>query len=155
MEYIESPKCYFPQEGETSVFLAGGITNCPDWQQQMSEMLSQTSLTVLNPRRANFPIEDPDAAQKQIEWEHAHLRKATAVLFWFPCETLCPIVLYELGAWSMTEKQIFVGSHPDYLRRQDVEIQTLLQRPEVAIQYSLHHLARLVSGWAGVLDAGA
>jgi len=63
------------------------------------------------------------------------------ILFWFPCETLCPIVLYELGAWSMTDKQIYVGVHPDYKRKQDVEIQTKLARPSVSIAYSVQELA--------------
>lgn len=61
------------------------------------------------------------------------LRDADAILFWFPCETLCPITLYELGAWSMSDKPLFVGVHPAYQRRQDVEIQTRLARPDVAV----------------------
>lgn len=127
---------------DKSVFLAGGITGCPDWQQDMRRLLRDADLILLNPRRANFPIGDPDAAQEQIAWEHNHLREASAILFWFPCETLCPIVLYELGAWSMANKPIFVGVHPDYSRRRDVEIQTRLARPEVEIVYSLEDLAR-------------
>jgi len=127
-----------------AVFLAGGITGCPGWQQEMCSLLQDTDLILLNPRRAHFPIGDPSAAQEQIEWEHAHLGMADAILFWFPCETLCPITLYELGAWSMTDKPIFVGVHPSYQRRQDVEIQTRLARSEVGIHYSLESLAREV-----------
>ncbi len=124
-----------------SVFLAGGITGCPDWQQEMRILLQDTDLILLNPRRKCFPIGDPGAAQEQIAWEHRQLRMADAILFWFPRETLCPIVLYELGAWSMTSKPIFVGIHPEYTRRQDVEIQTGLVRPDVEIVYSLEDLA--------------
>ena len=75
------------------------------------------------------------------------LRVADAILFWFPQETLCPIVLYELGAWSMSGKTIFVGVHPAYSRRQDVEIQTGLVRPEVNVVYSLEELAAQVMSW--------
>lgn len=142
MKYIESPTAL-----EKSIFLAGGITGCPDWQDNMVHLLRNTNLTLINPRRGNFPIEDPCAAEEQITWEHTHLRRADAVLFWFPCETLCPIVLYELGAWSMMCKLIFVGVHPDYRRRQDVEIQTRLVRPDVEIVYSLEGLARQVISW--------
>lgn len=140
-------------EGKT-VFLAGGITGCPPWQKEMVELLRNTDLILMNPRREHFPIGDPDAAMEQIEWEHNHLRMADAILFWFPCETLCPIVLYELGAWSMTRKPIFVGVHPDYARRQDVEIQTGLARPGIEIRpgveivYSLAALAEQVLRWA-------
>lgn len=139
MKYIEAPRIYDIRK--CSVFLAGGITNCPDWQQEMVSLLRDTELVLYNPRRADFPIGDPSAANKQIAWEHKYLRYARAIQFWFPKETICPIVLYELGAWSMTEKPIFVGVHPEYQRRQDVEIQTKLVRPDVQICYSLSDLA--------------
>lgn len=139
MKYSESPEV-LGFEHSISIFLAGGITNCPEWQQDVRAMLQDTDLVLVNPRRENFPIHDPNAALEQITWEHEHLRKVDAILFWFPCETICPIVLYELGAWSMTEKPIFVGVHPEYSRRQDVEIQTSLARPEVEVVYSLEEL---------------
>jgi len=143
IEALDNPK----DDGTQMVFLAGGITGCPDWQQEIVELLKDTNLTLLNPRRAHFPIGNPNAAQEQIEWEHDHLKMGDAILFWFPCETICPIVLYELGAWSMTDKPIFVGVHPDYSRRQDVEIQTGLVRPEVNVVYSLEALAAEVRSW--------
>src|SRR5262249_54129317 len=94
-----------------------------------------------------FPIDDPGAAEEQIRWEFEHLRKADAILFWFPGETLCPIALYELGAWSMTDKPLFVGTHPAYARRQDVLIQTRLARPDVPVTESLADLAALALSW--------
>lgn len=152
MEYIEAPIHYWPKRGDLSVFLAGGITGCPDWQQEMRHLLGQTRLHVLNPRRADFPIGDPDAAMEQITWEHDHLRQASGILFWFPCETLCPIVLYELGAWSMAlGTPIFVGVHPDYVRLQDVRIQTHLIRPEVHIAADLEALADQVVRWCSFM----
>jgi hypothetical protein len=152
MIYVESPHIYDRLHGSTqrALFLAGGITGCPDWQQEVRRLLHDTDLVLLNPRRENFPLGDPDAAGEQIAWEHEHLRKADAILFWFPCETLCPISLYELGAWSMTAKPVFVGVHSNYQRRLDVEIQTGLARPEVEVVYSLHDLAKQVATWNGV-----
>lgn len=145
MRYLESPGEWEKTRGfSRSVFLAGGITNCPDWQQEMVELLRDTSFYLINPRRIDFPIHDPNAALAQITWEHQMLRRVSGVLFWFPCETICPIVLYELGAWSMTQKPIFVGVHPEYQRRQDVEIQTGLTRPEVEVVYSLEALAEQI-----------
>jgi len=42
-------------------------------------------------------------------------------LIGFPCETLCPITLYELGTWSILSQQtgakLFVGCHPEYKRK--------------------------------------
>jgi len=147
MIYIESPNTYTPKTlglSKPKIFLAGGITNCPNWQEDMVKLLEDTDYILFNPRRENFPIHDPNAAFEQIKWEHNHLHYAYAILFWFPCETICPIVLYELGAWSMKDKPIFVGVHPDYQRKQDVEIQTKLVRPEVKIVYTLEELANQV-----------
>ena len=139
MNYIE-----IPNTGEAigeSVFLAGGITGCRDWRAEVVAQLMDSNLTLFNPLRPNFPIDDPSASVFQIQWEHEYLRKATAILFWFPAETLCPITLYELGAWSMTTKPLFVGVHPDYTRIADVELQTRLVRPDVEIVYSVQALA--------------
>lgn len=147
MRYIEAPQHYRRTVVNNSLFLAGGITGCPEWQGKMVQLLSGTGLTLLNPRRKNFPIGDPSAAGEQITWEHKALRDATAILFWFPCETLCPIVLYELGTWSMKGKRLFVGVHPKYKRRLDVEIQTGLVRPEIKIVYTLNELAKQVKEW--------
>ncbi|MEZ4219946.1 MAG: nucleoside 2-deoxyribosyltransferase domain-containing protein [Polyangiaceae bacterium] len=116
------------------LFLAGGISGCPDWHSEMIQLLSPLpkEWALLNPRRPNFPIDDPTAAEEQIAWEHHALRASRAIVFWFPEETLCPITLYELGAWSMTDRPLFVGVHPRYARRSDVEIQTRLARPDVS-----------------------
>ena len=137
--YVECPRRL--AEIQNGLFLAGGISGCPDWQAEMVELLRETNYTLLNPRRKDFSVGDPAAAKAQILWEYEHLRKAEKILFWFSPETLNPIVLYELGAWSMTEKPLFVGVHPEYQRRQDVEIQTALARPDVSIVYSLAELA--------------
>lgn len=139
MRYIECPEIYENNDG-TSVFLAGGITNCPDWQQEIVTLLEASNFVILNPRRKHFPKDDNNAALNQIKWEFEHFRKSDIILFWFPKETINPIVLYELGAWSMTSKKLVVGVHPEYVRRVDVEIQTKLARPDVTIVYSLKEL---------------
>lgn len=136
MLYIEAPNSTFG--AKNTLFLAGGITDCPDWQTNIRNRLEVVDdLTVLNPRRANFPIGDSNAAQTQIVWEYINLTKADAILFWFPKETLCPIVLYELGfqmgrRYSALPQDrdklpaLFIGAHPEYARRLDVVIQSKL-----------------------------
>jgi hypothetical protein len=137
--HVECPEEY--DGAATSLFLAGGITGCPDWQAEIRARLDDTALVLLNPRRAQFPIDDPSAAATQIEWEHRHLRRASSILFWFAADALQPIALYELGAWSMTSKPLFVGAHPQYVRRADVILQTRLARPELVVVDSLAALA--------------
>lgn len=110
-------------------------------------MLKDTEMVLFNPRRTSFPIADVNAAAAQVEWEYIHLRKATAISFWFSQETLNPIALYELGAWSMTNKPLFVGVDPGYRRIQDVSIQTALARPDVQIVTSIEELAQNIVLW--------
>ena len=55
MRYIEAITNYGGRVHSLTVsFIAGGITNCPDWQADIVEMLKDTDLTLLNPRRADF-----------------------------------------------------------------------------------------------------
>jgi hypothetical protein len=146
VRYVECPTVYHACDNDLSLFLAGGITNCPDWQAEMVNLLKHSRLVLLNPRRARWQMK-PGAQEEQIRWEHAHLRCADAVLFWFPEETLCPIALYELGAWNPRTKTLFIGCHPDYQRREDVLIQTSLERPGQVIAGTLKELAEHVLVW--------
>ncbi len=146
MKYIECPEIH--RGKETSLFLAGGITNCPDWQAELTNLLKDNNLTLLNPRRKNFQENSPEIEEQQISWEFNHLKKSSAVSFWFPSETLCPITLYELGKQSASKKPIFIGVHPNYKRMRDVEIQTKLIRPEIKIVYSLIDLSNQIKYWA-------
>lgn len=161
MFYIEAPnENYGDFPHKPSIFMAGGITGCPDWQREMRDALINVDAVFYNPRRANFPIDDPEAAEAQIAWEHKYLHQSDAIMFWFPCETMCPIVLFELGAWSHYQKPvrgnnvvigerkpIFVGAHPDYQRRQDVVLQMKCERPEIEVVDSLFELQLQVKKW--------
>ncbi|MDP3882347.1 MAG: nucleoside 2-deoxyribosyltransferase domain-containing protein [Nanoarchaeota archaeon] len=146
MKYIECPQEY--DGAGVSLFVAGGISNCGDWQKEFIEELKDAKLVILNPRRKIFQIDNSDIEEEQITWEYNNLGKASAVSFWFPPETLCPITLYELGKQSISKKPLFIGIHPEYKRKTDVEIQTRLIRPEVKIVYSLNDLANQVREWA-------
>jgi Nucleoside 2-deoxyribosyltransferase like len=146
MKYIQCPTEANPQNLEPTLFLAGGISSCPDWQSELTAKLECTNWTILNPRRNDFDAGDSSLAESQIEWEFRHLRLATSIAFWFPSETLCPITLYELGAWSMTDKPLFLGVDPKYQRFLDVKIQTKLARPDVVILESLTDLASALQG---------
>ena len=153
MIYVESPHDIKINTGSVSVFLAGGITNCPQFQADICGKLKSLpdDLIVFNPRRENFPIHDSSAAEAQIRWEFNALRKVSFISFWFPKETLCPIVLLELGSWIVQNKPLIIGVHPDYVRRQDVEIQTSLARPDIKIVYSVDDVVKGIKFWYGKL----
>jgi len=141
---IEAPNEVYSLEnnGNVKMFLAGGITNCPDWQKEVLDQLKDIpNLTIYNPRRANFPIGDPNAAEQQITWEFNHLRDADIIIYWFSRGSLNPIVLFELGKWGLSsQRPILIGLDPEYERQQDVRIQTQLARPEITIFDSLDEI---------------
>jgi hypothetical protein len=148
-----------------SVFLAGGIQRCPWWQVEVIDLLrgipNLGEVVVYNPRRANFPIDDPSAAQAQIEWEFLMLDRAQVFSMWFPnADSDCPICMYELGrhlALRMRDRQghlVALGVDPGYRRARDVEVQVALAcggHEEVEIERSL--LAHVRSIGLAVLAA--
>lgn len=146
MRYVEAPQDCTCAGPELSVFLAGGITNCPDWQSEVVSLLAETDLILLNPRRKEWVME-PEIEEAQIVWEHHHLLRADSILFWFPKETVCPIALYELGAWTFRPKKLFIGCDPEYVRVRDVEIQTRLERPSQQVMRSLGELVSQILEW--------
>lgn len=111
-----------------AVFLAGGISGCPTWQEHAIERLRQTDFVVLNPRRPEYG-DSSEEGEKQIRWERFHMEQADLILFWFPEETACPITLFELGTWLYTQKALWIGCHPNYSKQFDVRMQYRLARP--------------------------
>lgn len=161
-KYIQCPDVFdrsaIPPEWPI-VFLAGGITNCPIWQTELAELLSDTKIVVINPRRENFPSveENPNIAREQIQWEFDHIKIATndflvtrscAMSFWFTDATVQPITLFELGKASIIAKNLFVGVSPNYIRREDVEIQLELERPDTKIASTIKGLSEQIKEWA-------
>lgn len=124
-----------------SIFLAGGISNCPNWQNLAIKELARmcSSLQVINPRRDDFDITDEHESVMQIAWENQYLTLADSILFWFPKDTLCPITLFELGKWA-GKKKLFVGVDPDYKRSLDVVHQLKLIDPSIDVCYNLFNL---------------
>ena len=134
--YVEAPNAH--RGPEPCLFLAGGITHCPDWQAEAVALLSEAAVVVLNPRRRLFDVSNRAAADGQIRWEYEHLKRADVVLFWFCAgPSAQPIALYELGAMAAAGKRIAVGAHPDYSRRTDIRVQLALSRPELAVHGDL------------------
>jgi hypothetical protein len=152
MKVITAPEDIY-QYSDVSCFLAGGITNCPEWQDEIIEKLKDTEEGVLyNPRRKNFPMEDPNAASEQIKWEFEALAKADVFSMWYSnADSDQPICMYELGrnlAIRSAENQlnrVCIGVEPGYRRAQDVEIQTALVSPSIQIVSTIEeHTKNLV-----------
>jgi hypothetical protein len=124
-------------------FLAGGIQQTREWQQELIEILKPYDGVLINPRRPNFPIHDPNAAREQITWEfNAIDRSDVFSMFFCNCESLQPICLYELGR-NLAIRKLFgtldgavICVEPGYKREQDVLIQTELVSPKVSRRIS-------------------
>ena len=138
MKVITAPEEYEREQDDVFCFLAGGITRCPNWQQEVINQLEKADLehlVVFNPRRENFPINDPNAAKEQIEWEFKYLNEADIFSMYFCAgESDQPICMYELGRnlalmsrryhIPYDSEHIAVCVEDGYKRAKDVEIQT-------------------------------
>lgn len=171
---IQCPSVHWPMftnpddpDRATTLFVAGGISGCSDWQTEYQDALLTklcapggaipTDVVAINPRRLDFDTTDVAMSVAQIEWEYAHLERADIVSFWFTSETVCPITLFELGqslkrrialpdgGWK--PQKVFVGVHPLYSRRLDVIQQVRLNSPSVEVVHSVDDLATQVTEW--------
>lgn len=146
MASFESPAYYRPQPTDPpAVFLAGGITGVAEpWHGRAVETLLSAPhpLVVLNPNRANFPIDDPAAGWEQVSWEQHHLHlPGVLTLFWFPASdpavTTQPIAMFELGQALGEGRPIVVGASPGYPREADVRMLCRLARPGLHVHSDL------------------
>jgi hypothetical protein len=158
MRVITAPDYVNFQKQEKSLFLGGGISNCPNWQQEaidkFDKQLMRYNILLINPRRTHMDLKDKKQEKLQIHWEFEMLQRVDVILFWFPKETLCPITLYELGfqmgllynaefsAMPLREAKLVVGCHPEYQRKRDVEIQVSLVESNITVHTSLDETIR-------------
>lgn len=139
MKVITAVENYDLQPDEISVFLAGGITNCPDWQSDIIKRLDKYNLdrlVIFNPRRENFPIGVKSESFRQVEWEFKYLEKCDIFSMYFCSGTSDqPICMYELGRYiaRMQSKypvswkdRVIVSVEKGYKREDDVYIQSFL-----------------------------
>jgi hypothetical protein len=166
LHYVEAPNPIPLHLPFPKLFLGGGISYCPDWQTEIVKALSamDTNVTVINPRRKDFPIDDPTASKTQITWEYNALHLVNIIAFWFAKGSLNPITLYEYGAAlerqnaSVRPQTLVVGCDPQYPRIQDVLIQTRLissnQRVTLNFGSFIKDLIETIQKWETSLTLG-
>ena len=143
LKVVTAPEIVEFTPNSIKVFLACGIQKCPMWQDmvienfKVVEMESDVDLYLINPRRKNFPINDPSAAEEQIRWEFEMLEKCDIFSMYFAntLESDQPICFYELGRNIERMKhrfpedwfyRIVVTCELGFRRWKDVDIQTSL-----------------------------
>lgn len=159
-QYIQAPDDVEVINKE-SIFLMGGITNCENWQKQISDLLSVQNdrLTVINPRRDHFEKFKNTSgyldSEKQIEWECKKIRSVSQLLFWFGKENVQPVALFELGsALERNHKyfhnvnktqQIFIGMDYNYPRAFDIQIHCKIFNYTNVIADNIQQLGEIVN----------
>lgn len=144
MKVITAPEEYEIQKNDICVFLAGGITGCPNWQKKVLERIKSFEnspakdafdhLIIFNPRRDHFDALKDDA-NEQIEWEFKYLNRIDIFSMYFCKDTIQPICLYELGRYIEVMKRRFPG---DYRKRVLISVDPKYERAvDVVIQANL------------------
>ena len=128
------------------LFIAGGIRNCPNWQNELISKLIEDQrikdeieededikIIVFNPRCKEIPEE-----KSQIKWEFDSMKKSDIISFWFSEGSVNPITLLEYGKhlksnMGMNIKHLVVGCHPNYERKSNVIYQTELERKDLKV----------------------
>ena len=142
MRVVKCPDEFqFTDSDESVVFMAGGITRCPDWHRDVLERskTNTKNIALLTPRRDDWDSY-AGSSEDQIAWEHKHLKYADWVFFWFPKEGKCMITLFELGCALGEGRNIRVGVEPGYVRELDVREQIKHRLPNLPIYSTLDEL---------------
>lgn len=116
-----------PDDGQTSVFLAGSIDmgKAVNWQTQVTKALAHLQVDIYNPRRDDWHSTwkqeiGNDQFREQVEWELEHQEKASIICFYFDPNGQAPITLLEMGLFS---GNLCVVCCPDgYFRKGNVDI---------------------------------
>jgi hypothetical protein len=138
IEIIQAPN--ITESKGIKLFLAGGIRNCPKWQDELIEKLTNEQrikdeicedikILIFNPRCKDIPVE-----RDQIIWEDKHMKNADIIGYWFSVGSPNPITLFEYGVYLKSKKRLVVGCHPEYEKKNNVLIQTELKNPKIEIK---------------------
>lgn len=139
MQVVTSGKMGVEYGDPIRVFLAGGITDCADWQStvvssfEADKDFKDKNIILYNPRRENWnmSMNSKTEAQRQIEWEFKRLEKMDIFSMYFAASqtSVGPICLYELGRYVCRmqmrfpqdwQLRIIVDIESGYLRENDV-----------------------------------
>lgn len=141
MRVITAPQYYKNNGSDITVFLAGGICGCDNWQDIViaeleKEFSDNDKIVILNPRRSSFDLEDPKATEIQILWEFVNLQHMDIfTMFFANNESDQPICMYELGRnlarisllyTKKYEERVVISACDGYSRKTDVMIQSKL-----------------------------
>lgn len=148
------------------VFLAGGISGCSNWQDEVINKLDALSnyhnlsnVAIYNPRREDFDTAKREDTIEQIKWEYCYLKQCDIFsVFFSASESVQPITLYELGTYGHGYgnpcRETIVTVQKGYKREQDVLIQCALDSipvnhiaGEEAIECHAQSIVNAINKW--------
>jgi hypothetical protein len=129
-----------------SVFLAGGITGSPRWQDDVIAYFERAidGITVCSPRRPQDFADLADEYERQVAWELDHLLAVDLALFWFPAAE-CRITRIELGLIAGRGQPMVVGADPDFVNNRYLSV--LMRRLGQPLHTSLDDLCAAARDW--------
>lgn len=128
MEQIKAPNKFNYLEERISIFLAGSIEMgaASDWQAKVADRLSKYDVVLLNPRRDDWDTSWEQTTEnehfvEQVEWEMDCLNGCSYIFMNLEPNTISPISLLELGAYS-NDGKMMVCCPKEFFRSGNVEI---------------------------------
>ena len=119
----ESPLC------AKSIFLAGTTSkvDATDWRKTLTSSLSEYSITIYNPYRADWDStwrEDANFPpyRKQVLWELDKQARADLVVVYFHRATQAPVSLLEFGLCAQVPDKVIAVCPEGYWKRGNVQI---------------------------------
>ena len=125
---LQSPNEYIPEgkKDKILIFLAGGITNCSNWQKTLLENFSLTlkekeyisNILFINPRReSSISFKNEEEIIKQIKWEFKYLNQCDLFTMFFDDTKLSdqPICFYELGKYLNQFQNIYKNNYEEHI----------------------------------------
>lgn len=144
MKVITAPEYYALRNDDVAVFLAGGITNCEDWQNKVIDCLKRYTsnitdkLVIFNPRRSEWPSNgDLEEVRRQIHWEADYICKCNIFSMYFTNtkDSDQPICFYELGRY--TQGRDIISYQEGFRRALDVDIQMEILCPGIKVNKNI------------------
>lgn len=127
IEVFKAPEKY-PTDSKFTIFLAGTIEmgKSIDWQKDITELLKDEDIRILNPRRDEFKVWEKQSInnpyfKEQVNWELDGLERADLIIMNLIEDSLSPISMMEI-AYFIKEKPMIICVPDGFWRKGNIEI---------------------------------
>lgn len=146
------------------LFLAGSIDMgaAENWQERLTQALSDTELVLLNPRRDDWDSSWKQEKQntqffEQVTWEQDALDASDAVVVYFSKDSKAPITFLELGqrigehlsntlTMNLVPQKLFVFCPEGFYRKGNVDI--VCERANIPVYTDEEAMLKDIRQWA-------